>query len=38
MNTILLGKVEEQYIKPDRKEVGVGDTVKVHNKIREGEK
>ncbi len=38
MNTILLGKVEEQYIKSERKEVSVGDTIKVHNRIREGEK
>lgn len=38
MNTILLKKFEDDFIKPERMEVSVGDTVKVHTKIVEGEK
>ena len=38
MNTILLKKFENDSIKPERMEVSVGDTVKVHTKIIEGDK
>lgn len=38
MNTIILNKIEEKHIIDERKEVKVGDTIKVHSKIVEGEK
>ena len=38
MNTILLKPIEEEYIKKENLEVSVGDTVKVHTKIIEGDK
>jgi large subunit ribosomal protein L19 len=38
MNTIILNKIEEKYIIDERKDVKVGDTIKVHSKIVEGEK
>ena len=38
MNTIILNKIEEKYIIDERKNVKVGDTIKVHTKIVEGEK
>jgi large subunit ribosomal protein L19 len=38
MNTIILNKIEDKYIIDERKEVQVGDTIKVHSKIIEGEK
>ncbi len=38
MNTILLNKIEEKHIIDERKLVKVGDTVKVHTKIIEGNK
>ena len=38
MNTYLTNKIEKDHIKEERLEVGVGDTIKVHNKIIEGEK
>lgn len=38
MNTQILEKVEQKYINKSSDEFQVGDTVKVHNIIREGEK
>jgi large subunit ribosomal protein L19 len=38
MNTDILNKVEQKYLKSDQEEFNVGDTITVHNIIREGEK
>lgn len=38
MNTTLLNKVEKEYLKEGMPEFYVGDTLKVHTKIVEGEK
>lgn len=38
MNTIMLSKFEKDFIKPERLDVSVGDTIKVHTKIIEGDK
>jgi large subunit ribosomal protein L19 len=38
MNSALLQKVESSYLKEELPSFSVGDTVKVHNVIREGDK
>ncbi len=38
MNTILLSKIEQGYLKENLPAFSVGDTIKVHTKIIEGEK
>ena len=38
MNTTILSKFEKDFIKLERNDVSVGDTVKVHTKIVEGDK
>src|SRR5579872_6098333 len=38
MNTVLLSKVEKQFLREDLPEFSVGDTIKLYTKIIEGEK
>lgn len=38
MNTALLAKIEKDHLRTDLPEFSVGDTIKVHTKIVEGEK